>query len=823
MLDYYTDTIDADLIPLNPFVLKDVASKATYRSGWTTASYTKEQLQEFIDENHSLGYRLKPTELVIDVEVMTEEGHDIDGRESFKKLCKDCDIDPATVPCVSSPVGGRHYYFALPPDTKVAIKHDDYPGIDFLSGGRYVVAAGSQHWQGGFYELDAMSQFAGLEPPEASPQLISRIKQAVHVVEDKEGGILTHDEASDCLDCLNVIEYAENDKWFRLSASVHHAAGEDAFPIWEAWCRSDPKYAKSTDIATRWDSLSVKPSGITYGTLFKAVRDATDDFHPIRKVLANAPARVAFDTVKEEDLPELPFERRTVMIDKEQALRTEETVQALADYGGVYVQDRKLVRVLRDQEPEGWQHNAKGCWTIRPFNKDNLQGELTRAAMFKQTKAVQDKQTKEWGSEKVRVDPPHWLVNQVLNAGHWEALSVIKGIVQAPTMLEGGFVLQTPGFNKKSGILYQPNQLFEPIPDNPTREDAQAAVQELYEVVHDFPFVDNAHRAVWLSAVLTMLCTHSFKGPVPLFFFDGNTSGVGKSLLIDTVGYLTSGTQIAKMAYPPNNEEMEKRLTAIVLKGVSIQLFDNVPNNRVFGFPSLDAVITGGTCTGRILGKTEMTRDMEVNTLFAATGNNMQLGTAADAARRLAYCRISYSGEDPSRRTDFLHGDLPKWIIENRSRLIKAGLTILKAYWVADRPYQKMPAWGSFEKWSESVRAPLVWVGEPDPLDTHDTMVEQADEGHGDSKLVVHGWHEVSKGEPMTAREIFEMVQRQGGEDAFPLMHEAIEVLDPTRHRNFRSIGWNLRNYSDRSVGGIMLTKKDVRSSGKWVSVRSPD
>lgn len=827
MLDYYLDTLGADLVPLQKFVLEEASSKAPLLIGWSNTSFTKEELQQYLDDEHSIGYRMKATELVIDVEVFSEGGHTEDGRDSFKQLCVDCDIDLNGVPVVTSPQGGKHYYFRLPENTQVMVKHPSYPGIDFLSGGRQVVAAGCRHWRGGRYELDFMSQISGTVPPMATPALVSRIKRREIKRGDVDGGVLTPGQLEQCLEHVDVLDYnGDSDGWFNFMAACHHAAGDEAFSVFEEWCWGDPKYLRHPEIPIRWASLTDRSDGTTFGTLFKKVRESLDAAkapadHPVRLLIENADAKGDFDPIPVKDQPPPPFKRAEIDVSFEQDNQVEEVFDALAVLGGCFVQDHKLVRVVREQCPPGWQENTEGSWTIRPVMEGTLRGLFAKCALFYTTKMVKDKNNED-GEVPINVRSrsiPGWLMTQALKRDSWHQMSPIKGIVQTPTMLQDGIVLQTPGFHKHSGILYKPSQLFEPVPENPTREDAQAALGELHEVVHDFPFVSAEHRSVWLSAVLTMFTRHAFKGPVPLYFFDGNTSGVGKSLLIDTVGYLTSGRQVAKMAYPPSDEEMDKRLTTVIRQGTAVQLFDNVPNHKVFGFPSLDAAVTSGVWESRVLGKTETTGAMDVKTLFAATGNNLKLGNEADATRRLAYCRIAFEGDDPSRRTGFLHENLPQWILDNRARLVKAVLTILKAYWAAGRPKQQMEAWGSFETWSEHVRAPLVWAGESDPIETHSAMIDQADESRFDYELIVHGFHEIAGDEPMSVEELIER-SRSMTKDQCPNFKEALTTLFVDKkvgsEYNYKAIGKEFAKAADKNVNGLMLTKQKRRARRRW-------
>jgi hypothetical protein len=90
--------------------------------------------------------------------------------------------------------------------------------------------------------------------------------------------------------------------------------------------------------------------------------------------------------------------------------------------------------------------------------------------------------------------------------------------------------------------------------------------------------------------------------------------------------------------------------------------------------------------------------------------------------RRIIAARIE-AGENPEHRT-FKRSNLMQWVADNRPRLVAAALTILRAYQVLpDAGKAKveagMAAYGSYEDWYARVRAPLVWLGEPDPVATN--------------------------------------------------------------------------------------------------------
>ena len=191
----------------------------------------------------------------------------------------------------------------------------------------------------------------------------------------------------------------------------------------------------------------------------------------------------------------------------------------------------------------------------------------------------------------------------VLARGNWPGVSSLNAVIEAPAFLPSGEVLQKPGYDKESRLHYNPTTEFKPVADKPTKTDAQKSLDRIEDVVCDFPFKNEAHRSVFVAAILTCFSRQAFEGSTPLFFIDGNNKGVGKTLLADTLALIISGRPIAKASYPSGDEEMTKQLVSIARAGLPMFLMDNVPNNRGFGYASLDSAITSGRLQGRTLGK----------------------------------------------------------------------------------------------------------------------------------------------------------------------------------------------------------------------------
>src|SRR5262249_39499197 len=149
-----------------------------------------------------------------------------------------------------------------------------------------------------------------------------------------------------------------------------------------------------------------------------------------------------------------------------------------------------------------------------------------------------------------------------------------------------------------------------------TQEQAKEAVATLYGLIAEFPFVDGDHKASWLSALLTTFARMAIGGPCPLFLFDAPTAGSGQTPPARVIYIICTGRDATVSELSGDNEEMRKTITAILLEGDRLVLFDNA--SGTFGCPAIDAITTSPNFKGRILSKTKRTPDLPINTTFIA-------------------------------------------------------------------------------------------------------------------------------------------------------------------------------------------------------------
>lgn len=400
------------------------------------------------------------------------------------------------------------------------------------------------------------------------------------------------------------------------------------------------------------------------------------------------------------------------------------------------------------------------------------------------------------------VPPPRWLVDGIHTSGNYgSAVRPLDGIVTAPTLRIDGSILQTPGWDRQTGLLFRPSMSFAKVPENPSRDEAKAAGGRLIGVVADFPFFTAADRSAWLTMLLSMIGRPCIAGHVPLFATTANIRGAGKSMLVDVASLIAYGHGAARTPYTSDDDEMRKRITAIAIEAAPAVLLDNI--DRPIGGAALDAALTAERWKDRELQHSRNI-DLPMKAVWAATGNNLQF--RSDVARRVLPIRLDSPLEKPEERTGFQHADLLGWVRSHRGELVTDALTILRAYFVAGCPVQSGGTFGSFENWSHVIRGAVVWAGLADPMDTRETA-EADDQSSAIVRGLMGGLLEIDDtGDGMTCREI--ITAMNGADiDRYPTMREVIAESATNRGvADARKLGYVLRRYRGRVSGGFRLT-----------------
>lgn len=412
---------------------------------------------------------------------------------------------------------------------------------------------------------------------------------------------------------------------------------------------------------------------------------------------------------------------------------------------------------------------------------------------------------------------PGWCAKAVVKRKAWPGVPELLAVVTYPVLLPGGRVLSEPGYDPESGLYLHGDFAALAVPDDPTRDDAAAAARVLADLVADFPFQSDAHAAAWACALLTPLARYCYDGPTPLFLFDANIPGAGKSLLAELVATVVAGTDFARTAYAADRAEVRKAITSFVMAGDPLVLFDNVAGR--LGDASLDAALTATRWKDRVLGSNQLF-DGPLTAVFYATANNCEV--SGDTARRVLPCRIVTPEEHPEDRTGFRHV-LPEHARRHRGELLAAALTVLRAYERAGRPAVTTPdgrppqPWGSYGGWSALVRAAVVWAGLADPIAGRDQLRRESDrDARGMAELLEELSRLDPKGEGFTTREVF---ANAGGDQVAAGWQDAAAVLTDLDVSSAAKLSYKFRHHKGRNFGGrtIELAGGRRRAGNRWV------
>lgn len=489
-----------------------------------------------------------------------------------------------------------------------------------------------------------------------------------------------------------------------------------------------------------------------------------------------------------------------------------EAIAALAKVDGVYCRSSLLVHVIRDASKLAGVIHPGGTSRIVPLGTAGVRDKLTVAAEWVTLKERKGE------LEEVPAHPPAWAAPAVEARKSWPAMRHLEGVVESPVLRHDGTVLDRPGYDDTTGLLYQPNARYPKPPARPSVDDVRAAAALLLDAVCDFPFKTEAHRAAWLAGVLTPLARFAFRGPAPLFLMDANVRGAGKSLLADVTGEIVSGRPMPRTPQALDETEEAKRITAIALEGDRLLLIDNI--GKPLGSGALDTVLTGTTWSERILGKSEKV-SLPLLTVWYGTGNNVTF--KGDTARRCLHIRLDSDLEKPEVRDGFKHPDLLAWVHDHRAELVVAALTILRGYCAAGRPAVGLKAWGSFEGWSALVRNALVWAGLPDPAETR-AELDEVDTDANTLTDLIGGWEELEAriGRELggcTIAQALEALRADEYEKQFARLRSALAELCPHPAGQLptaRRVGYGLRRFRGRVVGDKKLQTRVSGGNNVW-------
>jgi hypothetical protein len=371
-------------------------------------------------------------------------------------------------------------------------------------------------------------------------------------------------------------------------------------------------------------------------------------------------------------------------------------------------------------------------------------------------------------------DPSVRLCETILDTpSAWGPLKPLRGVSSVPLIDAVGGIHDRPGYHPHSQMFYDGSAPLLQVPETVDHKMALRARDRLLEPFREFkwyPGTEEVALSVVLSYILTLI-TRFYYALAPLHAIGATVAGAGKGLVVETGNLLVRGHDAAitvPVSGRESNEELRKRITALLLRGVDSVLVDNIES--VLGGPIWNALLTAGEWTDRILGGND-TASLPTRVTWAVTGNGISV--RGDQIRRTVLATLDPNDEHPERRQFSRH--LPTWVLQHRGELLSAAFTILRGYRQAGSPQDGLKLLGRFEDWSRTVVGPIRWLGMPDPTDSQQGMSEEDPEAERlhDLLLAIRGLFGM---EPFTSSDLQAAVKNGGSAEDFKLKPSGAEL-----------------------------------------------
>ena len=225
--------------------------------------------------------------------------------------------------------------------------------------------------------------------------------------------------------------------------------------------------------------------------------------------------------------------------------------------------------------------------------------------------------------------------------------------------------------------------------------------------------------------------------------------------------------------------------------------------------------MTTKTFEDRILGATRQVKASTTETTWFASGNN--LAVKGDLGRRVIPIDLDAQVEQPETRSGFRYGNLEEAVLAKRPALVRAVLTILRAYHLhaIDRP--AIEPFGSFEAWSKYVREPLIWLGEADPCAGRARVRAEGDPELEAWRGLLVAW--IGARTPLMPASMVIADAIAFARQNSSMLKAALAALDPKGdpdRPDARRIGYVFRRYRGKIVEGLRMVGEAKRDGIEW-------
>jgi hypothetical protein len=311
-----------------------------------------------------------------------------------------------------------------------------------------------------------------------------------------------------------------------------------------------------------------------------------------------------------------------------------------------------------------------------------------------------------------------------------DGIRELQLLVNYPVVLRD-FTIAAPEWNAE-GVFYDQPPSLTPVTAETNTEIIR---QVLDDLVIDFLFKDEPSRQNFFGLLLTPLLRHALDANAPMHLVMAPLERTGKTKLIEQVlGGILLGRKRPALQMSGTEEERDKRILSILLRGDTITHIDNIRDE--LNSAVLASLLTATIYSSRLLGASKMV-DVPNNLTVVGSGNNIT--ATGEIAKRAIPIRLQPRDDQPEERHDFHHPDVPSYISSVRDQVLSVLLGMITIWNTNGRPQGHITL-GGFERWSQAVGGILKLCGYTEWMRNYGTWVKSADTVSADLRAFVAAW-----------------------------------------------------------------------------------
>jgi hypothetical protein len=432
------------------------------------------------------------------------------------------------------------------------------------------------------------------------------------------------------------------------------------------------------------------------------------------------------------------------------------------------------------------------------LDEDMLSAELNRSALWVTTT----------GRNRTIVDCPNKISKYIIQSPEiWNGIPSVNSFIYWSCVTPHMKILKDAGYHKEVEAILKPRWSTDipDIPASPSSQEIQNAKELFANLFYDFPFENEASKAIAYALVFTQVFSLVIKDK-PFFVIEGSMPGSGKGKLVDCCTVPFNCERITRRPYA-GQEEVRKTLYGILSALPSYVMFDNV--TRCIDSSTLALVLTTNTYSDRELGKSH-NPEFPVNCIWIATGNN--ISASEEISRRMVRCTLQPKTAKPYLRTGFRIENIDAHLREDGWKYQHAALILTQA-WLNDGCKRIKITFGSYQEWAEIIGGILQFIGIEGFLSDIESIMDDMSDGDNFTPLFMEY---VKKfwgfDKPFSPNDLYNMCSND--------MNIAVSISGRDENQRRISFGQLIRNSKGRIHGDMQLLLHPTKTTPRQFVLR---